>query len=324
VATSSADCERSLALLAARQDGQPGEDDGWLNEHMRSCETCPLAREAMEEAGVSYRAWLPVAAGPLLFRETVASAAELVGADWSDVIARHEARLSAPHGLGARLRAAAGGGAAGGAQPGSARAALGRHRWRDVALVAALALVLLLVGFATGLRDGTSVEDPVPVADEGVPAQTTEEAPPEPRQDEPKKERKSERKTGTPQGVPAAAPDEPQTDDDPEPASGNAPRTTSGDTGATQRGGQDGEVRNQGGSGGERLDGDDPAVVTDPPPEPPQPEPEPEPPVVIDPPPEGPPCPTPSACPPDPPPCIPGANCPRVPGTPPNGPPARP
>ena len=58
VASSSADCERSLALMAARQDGQASEDDGWLDEHMSSCETCPLAREAMEEAGISYRAWL--------------------------------------------------------------------------------------------------------------------------------------------------------------------------------------------------------------------------------------------------------------------------
>ena len=136
VAVSSADCERSLALLAARQDGQPGDgDDQWLDEHMLACDTCPLAREAMEEAGISYRAWLPVAAGPLLFRETVANAAEAVGADWSDVIARHEARMSAPQGMGARLRAAAGGGAAGGSQSGSARAALGRHRRRDLALV---------------------------------------------------------------------------------------------------------------------------------------------------------------------------------------------
>jgi RNA polymerase sigma factor (sigma-70 family) len=320
VASSSADCERSLALLAARQDGQASEEDGWLDEHMRSCETCPLAREAMEEAGISYRAWLPVAAGPLLFRETVANAAEAVGADWSDVIARHEARRGAPQGLRARLKAAAGG-----AKPGSARASLRRHRKRDLALVGALAAVLLLVGFAASLGDGTKVEEAVPVADE-EPAQATEEPAPEPKQEKQKQEKPSKKKAGNPQSAPAATPDEPPTDSDSKPASDNSPSAPSGgDAGGTQRDSQDGAARKQGGGGGERLDGDDPPVVTDPPQDPPQPEPEPEPPVVIDPPPEEPPaCPTPSACPPDPPPCIPGQNCPRVPGTPPTGPPTRP
>ncbi len=315
VATSSADCERSLALLAARQDGQASEDDGWLDEHMRSCETCPLARDAMEEAGISYRAWLPVAAGPLLFRETVANAAEAVGADWSDVIARHEARMSAPQGLRARLKAAAGGGAAGGAQPGSARASLSRHRRRDLALVGALAAVLLLVGFAAGLGDGTKVEEAVPVADE-QPAETAEEPAPEPKQEKPKKEQPAKKKAGSPQGAPAAAPGEPQSDDESQPASGNSPSTPSGGGGGgTQGGSDDGAARKQDGGGGERLGGDDPPVVTDPPPDPPEPQPpEPEPPVIVDPPPEEPP---PSNC-------IPGQNCPRVPGTPPSGPPTRP
>jgi RNA polymerase sigma factor (sigma-70 family) len=311
VAASSADCERSLALLAARQDGQPAGDDGWLDEHMQACDTCPLARDAMEEAGISYRAWLPVAAGPLLFRETVAHAAEAVGADWSDVIARHEARMGAPRGLRARLRAAAGGGS----QPSSARAALGRHRRRDLALVAGLAVVLLLVGFAAGLGDGSKVEDPVPVADEGVPAETSETPAPEPKKEKPK-EKPAKKKAGGPQGVPAASPDEPQPGADPEPAADNTPSTPAAGGGGTKRGSQDDAAREQGGGGGggERLDGSDPPVVTDPPPEPPQPDPEPEPPVIIDPPPEEPP---PSNC-------IPGANCPRVPGGPPNGPPTRP
>jgi RNA polymerase sigma factor (sigma-70 family) len=319
VATSSADCQRSLAMLAARQDGQADVGEAWLEEHMRSCETCPLAREAMEEAGISYRAWLPVAAGPLLFRETVAEAAEAVGADWSDVIARHEARMTAPQGLRTRLKKAVSGGAAGGAQSGSARASLSRHRRRDLALVGALAAVLLLVGFAAGLGDGTKVEEAVPVADE-EPAQATDEPASEPQQEKQKKDKPAKKKTGDPQGAPASALDEPQTDDDPEPASGKAPSTPSGG-GGPQRGGQDGTARKRDGGGGERLGGEDPPIVTDPPPEPPQPDPpEPEPPVVIDPPPEEPPCRTPSACPPEPPPCIPGQNCPRVPGAPPSGP----
>ena len=85
VATASLDCERALALLAARQDLEEGVDADWLDLHLADCDTCRLSREAMEEAGLSYRSWAPVAAAPLLFRETMAQAAETVGADWSDV-----------------------------------------------------------------------------------------------------------------------------------------------------------------------------------------------------------------------------------------------
>jgi RNA polymerase sigma factor (sigma-70 family) len=323
VASSSPDCERSLALLALRQDGQAGKDDDWLDEHLLTCETCPLAREAMEEAGISYRAWLPVAAGPLLFRETLANAAETVGADWSDVIARHEARMSAPQGLRAKLKAAAGGGAGGAAQPGSARASLGRHRKRDLALVGALAAVLLLVGFAAGLGDGTKVEEAEPVADEQQPA---EEPVPEPKDGQPKKKEPSANQDGGPEGAPAAAHDEPQTDDASEPAAGETPSAPAGNGGGTRRTSRDDATRRQGGGGDERLDGGNPPAVTDPPPEPPPPDPpEPEPPVIVDPPPEEPPCPR-TGCPEEPPPsnCIPGQNCPRLPGAPPSGPPTRP
>jgi hypothetical protein len=89
IAASSADCERAISLLAARQDRQKSSDGDWLASHLLDC--CRLSRQAMEEAGVSYRAWLPIAAGPLLFRETRAEAAEAAGADWGDAIARHEA-----------------------------------------------------------------------------------------------------------------------------------------------------------------------------------------------------------------------------------------
>jgi RNA polymerase sigma-70 factor (ECF subfamily) len=320
VATSSADCQRSLALLAARQDGQPSEDQDWLDEHMLVCETCPLAREAMEEAGISYRAWLPVAAAPLLFRETVANAAETVGADWNGVIARHEARRAAPQGLRARLKAAAGGGAAGG-RSGTAGASLRRHRKRDLVLVGALAVVLLLVGFAAGLGDGTKVEEAMPVADEQPPAETAAQPAPEPKKEKSKKEKPAPKRAGGAPGTPAATPDEPEEDDEVEPVSGD--ETVSRPTGGETRGGsQDGAARKQGGGGGERLDGDDPPVVTEPPAEPPVTDPPvTEPPVIVDPPPDEPPCPR-GACPPEPPPsnCIPGQNCPRVPGTPPRVP----
>src|ERR671915_126501 len=110
IAASSPDCERALPLIALEQDGQLDEgsnDAGWLGEHLMHCHSCRLGRDAMQEAGVSYRAWAPIAAGPLLFRETMAQAAEHVGADWSETIARHEARRGGGG-------AAAGGGAGGG------------------------------------------------------------------------------------------------------------------------------------------------------------------------------------------------------------------
>src|SRR5918999_3780856 len=99
IGASSPDCERALPLIALEQDGQFGEDSsdaGWLTEHLMHCHTCRLGRDAMQEAGVSYRAWAPIAAGPLLFRETMAQAAEHVGADWSESIARREARRGGP------------------------------------------------------------------------------------------------------------------------------------------------------------------------------------------------------------------------------------
>jgi RNA polymerase sigma-70 factor (ECF subfamily) len=320
VATSSADCQRSLALLAARQDGQPSEGQDWLDEHMLVCETCPLAREAMEEAGISYRAWLPVAAGPLLFRETVANAAETVGADWSGVIARHEARRGGPQGLRARLKRAAGGGRS----SGSARASLRRHRRRNLALATGLALVLLLIGFATGLGDGTNVEEAVPVADEQPPAETAAQPAPEPKKQKRHKEKPTRKGAGGDPGSPAATADEPRQGDEVEPAADGEPasRPTGGGGGETRGPSQEGAARKQGGGGGERLDGDDPPVVTEPPAEPPVTDPPvTEPPVVVDPPAEEPPCPR-GACPPEPPPstCIPGQNCPRVPSTPPRVP----
>jgi hypothetical protein len=51
--------ERSLRLLARRQDSEPlaGEDDEWLLSHLASCAACEVAHAAMLEASVCYRAW---------------------------------------------------------------------------------------------------------------------------------------------------------------------------------------------------------------------------------------------------------------------------
>jgi RNA polymerase sigma factor (sigma-70 family) len=172
IAATSPDCERALPLIALEQDGQLDEDSndaGWLTEHLMHCHTCRLGRDAMQEAGVSYRAWAPIAAGPLLFRETMAHAAEHVGTDWSETIARHEAR----RGGGA---AAAGGGAVGaGAGAGSARAAILRHRRRNLTLIGVLTCLLVLVVLVGAASDDDPVERVVPAADEGQAVAAEEE-----------------------------------------------------------------------------------------------------------------------------------------------------
>jgi RNA polymerase sigma factor (sigma-70 family) len=90
VATSSADCERALPLISSRDDGQleDGGEARWLGAHLAACGTCQVRVEAMHEAGASYRAWAPIAVAPWLFEETMARAAELLGADWSETISR--------------------------------------------------------------------------------------------------------------------------------------------------------------------------------------------------------------------------------------------
>jgi RNA polymerase sigma factor (sigma-70 family) len=324
IATSSADCERAIALLAAEQDRQPAEHADWLRLHMADCETCRLSREAMEEAGVSYRAWLPVAAAPLLFRETMARAAGAVGEDWSDVVARHEPRLGngAGNGAGGGLRArlsGAGGGAAAGAAgaPASARAALLRHRRLDLALIGGLAAAILLVLLAATVHDGTKVEDARPTAEETQTA-SDDPAPKEPAGSKKKKQQQpADKKAQKGTAAPAAADEPRQADgqpanDEPGTSSGGGTDRAAKDPVRKPQGGQQGSTRGQnggGGGGGENLAGDDPPVVTDPPDDPPvvtDPPDDPpvttDPPVVVDPP-------TRPTC------GIPGTPpCPRVPG----------
>jgi RNA polymerase sigma-70 factor, ECF subfamily len=273
IATSSAGCERAVALLAARQDRQEPADGDWLAAHLLECETCRLSREAMEEAGVSYRAWLPIAAAPVLFRETMASAAEAAGEDWSDVIARHEAAAGG----------AAGPGAAG------ARGSLLRHRRRDAVLIGLIALVLVVVVFAGATGDDNPPEAPAPVADV-VPAAAAGE----PRERKPAAE-KPKRKTGG-ESAPAAAKEpaestaaggeRPEEDAVDTPSAGSSPPvrentpTERADRRTGRRGGDRGGDRGITG-GNERPAVEPPPPppppppgppVTDPPPEPPQPE----------------------------------------------------
>ena len=208
IAASTEECERALPLIAMQDDGQldeGSEDAAWLAEHMAGCDTCQLSRDAMQEAGTSYRAWTPVAASPFLMKEVMAHAAELTGSDWSETIAERVAARGAAGGAGA---AAGGTGVAG---------AFKRHRRRDAVLAAILTAVVLIVGFEVALHDGELPPPAEPVAAD-VDAQADK-----PAEKKEKKTKKAEKKNDS--GA-AAAPDEPASDDQPE--SGPSGSGTSG------------------------------------------------------------------------------------------------
>jgi RNA polymerase sigma factor (sigma-70 family) len=256
IAASSPDCDRAAPLLSALQDGQLRDDSPeaeWLGDHLVTCHSCPLRRDAMEEAGVSYRAWLPIAAGPLLFRETMAEAAELVGADWSEVIARRESARSAAG------PAAAAGAGAGGTE--GARAAVLRHRRLDLALMALLGLALVLVVFVGPTGDSSVIDAIAPAADEepltaGDGEGGDNAAKPRKGQDK-KSEKKKTAKDSS--GSPAAAPAGEQQEGSGDQSSG-ADSQTSAATGTGQgdrpsSGGGDVD-RNAGGGGREDVAGD--------------------------------------------------------------------
>jgi RNA polymerase sigma factor (sigma-70 family) len=84
IAPATAACEQALALVAMRDDGElvPGL---WLDGHLAGCETCSLSREAMAEAGASYRAWAPITALEVLRRDTIARAGDRLGHDWGQL-----------------------------------------------------------------------------------------------------------------------------------------------------------------------------------------------------------------------------------------------
>ena len=140
---STPECERALPLICASDDGQLDEashDAVWLADHLTSCTTCPLRAEAMQEAGASYRAWTPIVAAPWLFRDTMARAAEAVGTDWDDVIARRCPREPSPS-----------------VSPADPGAEPGGRWWRSrikLAAAVVVAALLLSVGVATGLKRG--------------------------------------------------------------------------------------------------------------------------------------------------------------------------
>jgi RNA polymerase sigma factor (sigma-70 family) len=100
VAGATPDCDRAMPLLARGQDRQAlgGEDGNWLLMHLRNCPVCRVRESAMQEAGVSYRSLAPIV--PLLWlrQATIARAAEVVGADWSEFAHARVGDRGAGHG----------------------------------------------------------------------------------------------------------------------------------------------------------------------------------------------------------------------------------
>ena len=208
IAAASPDCEGALTLIALEQDGQlEGNSNaaGWLEEHLMHCHTCLVERDAMLEAGVSYRAWAPVAAGPLLFRETMARAAEQVAADRSATMAQDEPRraVTGAAAAGAGGAAAGAGGEAEGA--GGRAAAILRHRRRNLTLIGVLTCLLVLVALALAASEDDPVKTVVPAAQEKHVAVEPEAGRAADSADKPAKKKRRRRKPETP--VPVASPE---------------------------------------------------------------------------------------------------------------------
>jgi RNA polymerase sigma factor (sigma-70 family) len=190
IAVSSADCERALPLLAMRDDGQLEDgsaDAAWLDSHVTGCDTCKLSIEAMQEAGTSYRAWTPIAAAPWLFEATMAKAAELAGADWSDTIAERSAARTAA------FEATSGG---------------GRRRRRIIA-AAALGIALLVTAATTVLGDDdVKTTPPEPTVNTVETAPIEAEKPDEKTEPKRKHKRKAAKQDSA---TPSSEPSDPET-----------------------------------------------------------------------------------------------------------------
>jgi hypothetical protein len=66
IATRSHYCDRALALVAARTDGELRDEDerDWLLAHLACCPSCRIREEAMAEAGLLYRVWAQARSRP--------------------------------------------------------------------------------------------------------------------------------------------------------------------------------------------------------------------------------------------------------------------
>ena len=167
IAGDSPECERALPLIARRDDGELGDagEAAWLESHLSGCHGCRLGSEAMQEAGVSYRAWAPIAAAPWVFDQTMAKAAEALGVDWSDVPRPSSKHPAAIPGMPPMYVEAYGEAQARGAGP-----------RRPLAAAAGLALVALLVALvaASQIDDATRAPEPAAIEGRAVSAPVTE------------------------------------------------------------------------------------------------------------------------------------------------------
>jgi RNA polymerase sigma factor (sigma-70 family) len=81
VASAGDDCDRARTLLGLREDDAlDPADDAWLDQHLAGCERCRASRGLLLEAGMTYRAVLPLAALPLTAEDAFAHALAASGA----------------------------------------------------------------------------------------------------------------------------------------------------------------------------------------------------------------------------------------------------
>jgi RNA polymerase sigma factor (sigma-70 family) len=81
VAPAGDECDRARTLLGLREDGAlDPADDAWLDRHLAGCERCRASRGLLLEAGMTYRAVLPLAALPFTAEDAFAHAMAASGA----------------------------------------------------------------------------------------------------------------------------------------------------------------------------------------------------------------------------------------------------
>ena len=158
----SADCERALPLIARRDDGELADLDrrGWLARHLRACAGCRASEQAMQEAGVSYRAWAPLVPLATLRDAAVAHAAESLGFDPAAVPPRRDAVDGRP------AEPEPGEGRPRDSSPGlNAARRLGRRSRLVVAGLAALALALAVAALLAPGAGDEQLQRGVPASD---------------------------------------------------------------------------------------------------------------------------------------------------------------
>jgi RNA polymerase sigma factor (sigma-70 family) len=223
IAAPSPECERALPLIAMREDGQlesASREAAWLDSHIGDCERCRSAVEATEEADASYRGWLPIAAPAWLIGETMAKAAALADADWSEATAKAAAARDPTEPLPGMPPAYL---------PGGARRSNALRR-RNLRLAAGLAALLVLAGlgvvFAAGDPPAPPAGHAAGAAAKAKAAATKHEA--GKRRGRAKRAAKARRATGAATQAAAATTVEPTPVLESSPAAGSAPDNSGG------------------------------------------------------------------------------------------------